>query len=144
MIAGIGTDIVEIARIEAALSRHQDRFLNRLLTDQERSYWSEHGSRVESLAGLWAAKEAVAKALGTGFRQFGLTDLEIIHDQLGGPQVILRGGADQRAQALGVCHVLVSIAHSQGHATAFALATGAGRAPASNRQQQKGSLTPET
>ncbi len=122
MILGIGVDIAEIARIAAAHERHQARFLERLLTADEREHWQASGARIESLAGIWAAKEAVSKALGTGFSGFGLRDVAILHDGHGKPEVRLLAEALRLAESRGIKHVLVTISHSSGQAIAFALA----------------------
>lgn len=124
MVLGLGVDTVEISRIAAAYERHQGRFLERLLAEGEQDYWRQGGSRIESLAGMWAAKEAVAKALGTGFSGFGLRDVVIGHDHRGGPTVTLLGGASQFAGSLGIERILVTISHSTEQAVAFAVAEG--------------------
>jgi holo-[acyl-carrier-protein] synthase len=121
VISGIGTDIVEIERIKQALGRHSERFLQRLLTDSEQLYWEERGSRAETLAGFWAAKEAIAKALGTGFREFALRDIVISHDEYGKPEVRLFSGAKACADGQAIERVLVTISHSDQYAVAFAL-----------------------
>lgn len=122
MILGIGVDIVEIARIAVTYERHQARFLERLLTASELDYWQQSGARTESLAGVWAAKEAVSKALGTGFSGFGLRDIVIEHDGQGKPEVRLSAGALRLAEARGIKQLLVTISHSSEQAIAFALA----------------------
>ena len=83
-VFGVGTDIIEIERISDILSRG-DRFLDRVLTANEREYLRERGMKHESVASMWCAKEAVAKALGTGIRGFEMKDIEIVHDDLGKP-----------------------------------------------------------
>lgn len=122
MVVGIGVDIVDIGRIAAVCQRHPSRFPQHLLTESEWEHWSASGSRMETLAGIWAAKEAVSKALGTGFRGFGLRNVAIVHDQLGKPEILLTGGALQQAHCLSVQRVLVSISHSAEQAVAFAVA----------------------
>lgn len=122
MTIGVGTDIVEIDRIKQALARHQERFVDRLLSLEEQLQWVALGSRVNSLAGAWAAKEAVAKALGTGFRDFGLKDIVITRDPLGKPSVTLLGGALAQASQQSIRAVLITISHSETYAIAFAVA----------------------
>lgn len=115
MILGVGTDIVEIARIQKAMEN--PRFLERVYTIRERE--SLRGlckeRIVERAAGLFSAKEAVAKAFGTGFSGFGFSDIEILPDALGKPNVHLHGNA----RRMGRLHI--SIAHDAGLATAFAV-----------------------
>lgn len=117
MIVGIGTDIVKIDRIKKAVEK--DAFKNRCYTRQEIASAS---ISVESLAGNFAAKEAVSKALGTGFSCFGLLDIEILHNERGKPYVSLHRGAKKIADELGVCNVHLSISHEKEYAIAFAVA----------------------
>lgn len=124
MLIGNGIDIVEIERIDRICQRYGDRFLSRLLTPEEVQYWRENGTRLDSLAGFWAAKEAVAKALGTGFRGFSFSDIIILPDAQGAPRVALQRGAALQAQRLGISRVLVSISHSRCYAVAGAIAWG--------------------
>ena len=119
MILGLGTDVCEIARVERALEN--PRFLTRWFTAEERTYLA--GRRPESAAGLFAAKEAAAKALGTGFVGFGPASLEIRHDEKGKPVCVALAGAAARLAALGGREILVSISHDGGLAIAVALVT---------------------
>jgi holo-[acyl-carrier protein] synthase len=98
MILGLGHDLVNIARIEAALARHEARFLARTFTPAEVALAdSRPAMRAATLAKRWAAKEACAKALGTGIgRGFGLTDIEVVRDDLGAPHLMLHAGAAER------------------------------------------------
>jgi len=107
----IGIDIVEIARIKAAVDRWGDQFLSRVFTASE---IQECAGQVHRLAGRFAAKEAVAKALGTGFGQIRPCDIEVLPDATGRPVVHIRkpGIDDSR--------VVVSISHSDKHAVAIA------------------------
>ncbi len=101
MILGIGTDLVNIDRIAAVLARRGDRFRNRVFTPREQAL--ARGRRVEAptLARRWAAKEACAKALGTGLGQgIGWREIEVLGDALGAPQLVLTGRAAQRLAAL--------------------------------------------
>lgn len=85
MIYGIGNDIIEIERIEKAISK--DGFKRKVYTDLELENLSKKGNRAESFAGIFSAKEAISKALGTGVRDFSLLDIEILSDDLGKPYV---------------------------------------------------------
>lgn len=123
MILGIGCDLIEIARIERAIERNP-HFFERVYTPEEREYIAS--KRVETAAGLFAAKEAVAKALGTGFRGFLTDSIRILPDELGRPCCTLSGGALKRARELGVTNIHVSVTHTQMTAAAFAVAEGGG------------------
>lgn len=129
MIVGLGLDLVELPRIAAVLERFGDRFLARVLTPAERAGLPPRP--LNRVAGLFAAKEAAAKALGTGFAQ-GITfqHLEILSDPRGTPTLTLHGPALTRAQALGATSWHVSITHERGMAAGVAvleLASGCGR-----------------
>ncbi|NOW47331.1 holo-[acyl-carrier protein] synthase [Novosphingobium sp. SG751A] len=102
MILGLGTDLVNIDRIEAALERHEARFLARSFTPAEIALAdSRPAMRAATLAKRWAAKEACAKALGTGIgRGFGLTDIEVVRNDLGAPSIALYAGAADRLAAI--------------------------------------------
>lgn len=117
MIAGLGIDLIEIARIEKAMEN--PRFTLRVYTDGERERVAQRGAR--TAAGLFAAKEAVAKALGSGFDGFGLADVEILWDEAGRPGCHLTGGALKRLQAIGGSAVFLSITHDAGVAAAVAV-----------------------
>ena len=94
MIVGIGTDLVDIRRIEKVLVRHGDRFLNRVFTEIERSKAEGRAARIETYAKRFAAKEACAKALGTGFRRgVFFRDMGVINLPSGRPTMNLTGGA---------------------------------------------------
>ncbi len=125
MILGVGIDLCEIARMEAALEK--PRFAERVFTPAERARLdaARGKRRAEVAAGLFAAKEAVAKALGTGFVGFGPWDVEIVPDPAGRPVCRLLNGAAARAAALvegGEWTVHVSITHENGAAAAVAVA----------------------
>lgn len=123
MIIGVGTDIIEIDRIERALENTQT-FFEKVYTVNERHYYLENHKKVQTLAGLFAAKEAISKALGTGFRSFGMGEIEIIPNSLGKPEVTLYGQAKLLSQQLGISSIHISISHSKTYATAFAVAEG--------------------
>lgn len=116
-----GVDLIEIARIETVMSRQGKAWLERIFTPAE----LEHcGKRAESLAGRWAAKEAVAKALGTGIGDVAWKEIEILGDEQNAPTLTLHGAAQSKAQELGLLYWSVSISHSQSHSVAFVVAIG--------------------
>ncbi len=123
MIIGIGTDIIEIQRISEAIHK-TPTFLNRVYTKREQDYFTNNRKRMETLAGLFAAKEAVSKALGTGFRQFSLGDIEVVPNALGKPEVTLLPKAKEVAEKLGVLQIHITISHCQTYAVAYAIAQG--------------------
>lgn len=121
MIAGIGTDIIEIERINKALL-NTPQFMEKSFTIKEREYFKLRKDAVESIAGNFAAKEAVSKALGTGFRGFGLMDIEILRDDLGRPVAFLHGKAQHIGKEKDIVNIWVSISHCKVYATAYAIA----------------------
>lgn len=122
MIIGIGTDIIEISRIKEAIER-SSLFIERNFNQNEVEYLRSRNYRSEHVAGRFAAKEAIAKALGTGFREFSLIDIEIDRTTLGKPIVVLKGKAKQIAQKLakGPYKIHLSISHSKENAVAYAV-----------------------
>jgi len=118
MISGVGTDLCRIERIARAMEN--PRFLERLYTPAERARLDNLCAerRAERAAGMFAAKEAVAKALGTGFSGFGFADVEILADEKGKPAAHLHGGAAELAMG---ARVHLSISHDAGLAMAFAV-----------------------
>ncbi len=122
-IIGIGVDTVTIARIEELVRRGGDRFLNRVYTTAEQDYCRARHRPGESLAARFCAKEAVMKCLGTGWAQ-GVTfrQIEVRRDGAGAVTVALTGAAQDRARALGIGHVHLSLTHDGTTATAFAVA----------------------
>lgn len=114
MIVGLGLDLCDVARIERAIEK--PHFLKRLYTPTEREAIARKGA--QTAAGYFAAKEAVAKALGTGFRGFQFADLEIRTDELGRPEVALSGGALERMAAIGGDRALITITHLKEYAAA--------------------------
>ncbi len=120
MIAGIGVDIVDIARVEALLSRYGSRFLARVFTEAEAGYAMSSARPAERLAGRFAVKEAVMKALGTG-KSHGILwrDIETVRGRGGRPAVKLYGNAANLAKHKGNASVHVTIAHDGGKAIAF-------------------------
>jgi holo-[acyl-carrier protein] synthase len=122
----LGIDIIKVERIRAALSRFGARFSKRVLTDAERRYVRD---RPETMAGRWAAKEAVSKVLGLGVRGIGWRDIEIERLPTGQPAVRLHGRAAARAEQLGMERIAVSITHESEYAVAiaFGIRTSGGR-----------------
>src|SRR5262244_2724926 len=101
MILGIGTDLVDIRRIEQTIARHGDRFINRIYTEAERARAERKANRVDTYAKRFAAKEACAKALGTGFRRgVFFRDIGVVNLPSGKPTLQLAGGALERLQAI--------------------------------------------
>lgn len=124
-VLGHGVDLVEIARIGDMLANHPHRFPERVFTPAERAESLPPRRRAEFLAGRFAAKEAVLKALGTGLSHgITWTDVEIVPDDSGRPRVFLHHAAAERARVLGVRDVLLSISHTRTHALASAIAAG--------------------
>ncbi len=113
----LGIDIIRVDRIERSLARFGDRFVARVLTPTEAAYVR---NRPETMAGRWAAKEAVSKVLGLGVRGIGWRDIEIERLPTGQPSVKLHGRAQKRAEQLGMGRVAVSISHESEFAVAIA------------------------
>ena len=121
MTIGLGIDLIGIARVEKALSR-TPRFLARVYTEEEQAIIARKGP--QTAAGFFAAKEAVAKALGTGFNGFWAQDISLSEDELGCPHAKLTGGALERFRAIGGEYLHVSVTHSDGFAAAVAVIDG--------------------
>jgi holo-[acyl-carrier protein] synthase len=122
-IVGHGIDIVETARIRHLCDEHGARFLDRVFTAREQEYCSANPKRYfEHLAGRFAAKEAVLKVLGTGWRGgIAWTDIEIVKDVSGQPRICLSGECARIAGEMGIKSWLVSLSHIETHATASAI-----------------------
>lgn len=119
MIKGLGSDIIAVARIDKAIGRNGHRFLTTIFTEQEISYCQQFHDATRHFSGRFAAKEAIVKAIGTGFR-YGITwkDIEILNDSQGKPEVTL----SHRMRALvGPGECLLTISHCHEYATATAL-----------------------
>ena len=124
-IIGIGTDITECLRIARMIERYGELFLNRVYTPIEIRYCQNRKQATQHFTGRWAAKEAVLKALGTGWtRGISWRDIEIRNEPGGKPVVAVRGGAKEVVERLGIARLLVSISHCHTHATAYAIALG--------------------
>ena len=116
----IGTDILEIARLKAVLERQGERFVQRILTPDERQEYAVSATPERMLAKRFAAKEAIAKALGTGIgRGVSWQHMQIGHDEFGAPTVTLSGGAQQVAAQKGTEQVALSLADEQRYVVAF-------------------------
>ena len=125
MIVGHGVDIVEVARIQTMIDEHEERFLERCFTPGERAYAEARKRSAEHFAGRFAAKEAVLKALGTGWRDgIAWTDVEVVVLPSGQPEVRLHGMAQETAMKRGVRAWSLSISHTEVHAVASAIASG--------------------
>lgn len=122
-IVGHGIDIVSVARIGHSIEKYGDRFLERCFTAGERAYADDRKRRIEHLAGRFAAKEAVLKALGTGWRSgIAWTDVEVVLEPSGQPRIELHNRAAEIARELGIATVHISISHTDELATASAIA----------------------
>jgi holo-[acyl-carrier protein] synthase len=122
-IVGHGIDIVETARIKALVENHGAHFLDRVFTRAEQDYCALSPKRYfEHLAGRFAAKEAVLKVLGTGWRGgIAWTDVEVVKERSGQPKIVLTGECLRIASELGIARWHVSISHIETHATASAI-----------------------
>jgi holo-[acyl-carrier protein] synthase len=116
MITGIGTDLVEIARVQKAIGR--SAFLEKVYTERERELIAARPARS---AGNFAVKEAVAKALGCGFSGIAPGEIEVLRDEAGGPYVVLHGRAKQKAENQGITRVHVSITDTEQYAQAYVI-----------------------
>src|SRR3984893_13882634 len=118
-ILGIGTDIIECPRIGKMIEQHGELFLRRVYTEREIRYCQSRKHAIEHFAGRWAAKEAILKALGTGWsREIAWTDVEVRNSFAGEPKVHVCGGAKDAALKRGIGDILISISHCRTYATA--------------------------
>ncbi|HGM9961432.1 TPA: holo-ACP synthase [Providencia stuartii] len=118
-IVGLGTDIVEIARIEAVIKRSADSLAKRILTENEFAQFQQQAQPARFLAKRFAVKEAAAKALGTGIRNgLAFNQFEVSNDSLGKPLLTLVGEAEKLAQCMNVTHIHVSITDERHYAAA--------------------------
>ena len=121
-IMGLGVDLVEIDRVRSLFDRYGDAFRRRCFTDHEWEYANRFSDPSARLAARFAGKEAVMKSLGTGWRHLRWADIEITGG--GRPRAVLTGRAAERAEALGVTEVLVTITHARDQAVVMAIAVG--------------------
>ena len=120
MIVGIGNDIIEIERVEKAISK--EGFIAKVYTQREIENIVKRGNRTETYAGIFSAKEAISKAIGTGVREFALTDLEILNDDLGKPYVIVSDKLNKIIQRKKENYQIeIAISHSKKYATVMAI-----------------------
>ena len=120
MIVGIGNDIIEIERVDKAISK--EGFIAKVYTQREIENIVKRGNRTETYAGIFSAKEAISKAIGTGVREFALTDLEILNDDLGKPYVIVSDKLNKIIQRKKENYQIeIAISHSKKYATAMAI-----------------------
>ena len=127
MIIGIGVDIIEIERVRQAIQNNKN-FLSKLFTEREIDYFISRNMNSEVIAGNFAVKEAVSKALGTGIRGFSFKDIEILRNELGKPEVILHNGANLIGNKLvgnnNSLRVHLSISHNNSSAIAYSVLEG--------------------
>lgn len=124
MIVGIGTDIIAIERMEQSLQRHDGRIAEKILSADELKEFTDRNEamRPHFLAKRFAAKEAAAKALGSGFRDgITLPQIEVGHDEQGKPQLQWHGAARQRLEEIGATSAHLSISDEQSYAVAFVI-----------------------
>jgi holo-[acyl-carrier protein] synthase len=118
-----GIDLVDFPRIEDMVKKHGKRFLDRVFTEAEQAYAKANRNDIEKLAGRFAAKEAVMKLVGTGWRgKIAWTDIEVVNTATGQPQVNLSGEVKKIADKLGITQISVSITHTANFAIASAVA----------------------
>lgn len=122
MIIGIGVDIIEIERVRQAIQNNKN-FLSKLFTEKEIDYFISRNMNSEVIAGNFAAKEAVSKALGTGIRGFSFKDIEILRNELGKPEVILHSGAKLIGNNNSL-RIHLSISHNNSSAIAYSVLEG--------------------
>ena len=122
MIKGIGTDIIEINRFDKSVNNN--KFMSTYYTDKEIEYIKSKSKPTESAAAFFCAKEAVAKAIGTGFSGFSPKDIGVEHDEKGKPCVVLGERAKTAAEAAGIKRISLSLSHCRDYAVAFAAAEG--------------------
>lgn len=121
MILRTGVDLVETERISATIERHGDRFMNRIFTPAEQEL---SGGRIPSLAGRYAAKEAVSKAFQSGIGDMQWVEIEILQDERSAPKLVLHGEAAKIAAEQGLETWSISISHTESHAVGMAVALG--------------------
>jgi len=118
-----GIDLVDFPRIGEMVERHGDRFVNRVFTPAEQAYARSNRNTVEKYAGRFAAKEAILKLLGTGWRgRIAWTDIEVTNNSAGRPEVTLSGEVKAIADGMGIRHISISITHTANFAIASAVA----------------------
>ncbi len=123
-VCGIGTDIVDVKRISALIEKYGDSFLNKNFTEQEISDCKNKANSDQKFAARFAAKEAMAKALGTGFRdKIALKSLSVKNNELGTPIAVLDDAATEALHKIGATKMSISLTHIKDYAQAFAIAS---------------------
>lgn len=115
----VGVDILEVERMARGIERYGDRFCDRFFTAREQQ---QCGGRAASLAGRFAVKEAVSKALGTGIGDVAWKEIEVVSDQRGRPELVLHGSAARLATQNGLAEWAISVSHTKTHAVGMAVA----------------------
>lgn len=129
-LLGIGIDVVEVERIQSSMDEFGERFVTRIFTEGEREYCARQKRPELHYAARFAAKEAVAKAFGTGIgKAVGWLDLEVVRKPNGEPEILLRGGAAEHAKSCGIEQIKVSLTHAKHYAAANAVVLGNGLTP---------------
>ncbi|MHC4444234.1 MAG: holo-ACP synthase [Planctomycetota bacterium] len=124
-IVATGIDLIECQRVSDIWRRHGDRLTDRLLTEAELAYVRRHKDIIPRLAGRFAAKEAILKVLGTGWRgKIAWRDMEILNEENGRPHVKLTGECQRVADELGITDIFISITHTENYAAAHAIGIG--------------------
>jgi holo-[acyl-carrier-protein] synthase len=124
MFKSNGVDIVKISRIENILTKKKDKFINRVFTDKETEYINNRNNSPQTISGIFAAKEAISKVLGTGIGKISWKDIEVIHDVKGKPYVKLYNDGLRICNKLGINRIALSISHEKEYAVAFAIGIG--------------------
>lgn len=114
MIYGIGTDLIEVARVKKAYEK--ESFRKKIYTEQEQALIADNAQRA---AGNFAVKESVVKAFGTGFRTISAIDIEVLRDELGKPYVVLHGPAKEQAESSNILQIHVSISNTKAYAVGY-------------------------
>lgn len=130
MIKGIGSDIIEIERIEKAIQKKS--FLEKCFTTKEIEFFEQKKYAVETIAVTFAAKEAASKALGTGFRGFKINEIEVLRNKMGNPYFNFYGNFQEICNSIGIDIIHVSLSHCKEYAVAFAIAEGGIKNESSN------------
>lgn len=122
----IGTDILEIARLEQTMIRTGGEIIRRILTPEEKEVAAQKGRAVTGYyAGRWTAKEAISKMLGTGIgKDCSFQDITVLNDEKGAPYVILSGAAKEKADSLGITKIHLSISHEEHYCVAMVIGEG--------------------
>ena len=124
-IYGIGIDVVEVERIGSSMAEFGERFATRIFTEKERAYCDAQKRPEIHYAARFAAKEAIAKAFGTGIgKELGWLDMEIVRKETGEPALVLSGAGQAFAEARGIAEVKISLTHARHYAAANAVALG--------------------